>query len=152
MSLTKVEKGQKQKAADLNAIIDAINPLLNLKVGNGLELKKSAAGVQITLARQLKSRPAGGGTSGSVDDPTGLAWLQGTRDTDSWTRGGETPTPVSFHVLTDIKFNDTDDEALTLTMRSRTLLFDSAGALYSVSAEDEYETTITTAVLCAESP
>ncbi len=148
--MKKVTRRDRVSAEHINQIIDAVNPVLNLTTGPGLELRKTGVAYHLHL-----NKLARGGTTGAestTDDPTGLAWLQGTRDTDSWTRGGETPTPVSFHVLTDIKFNDTDDEALTLTMRSRTLLFDTAGALYSVSAEDEYETTITTAVLCAESP
>lgn len=148
-----VERGQRQKAQDINQVVEALKPLLNLSVGPGLELRKTPSGVQVHLAARGPSSPARAGavSQGNPANPSVLGWQQGVRDTDTWTRT-ETGPGVQVRVVTDIQFNSSDPDNLTLTMRSRTLHFDSAGCLYAISAEDEQQTVITTAVLCQESP
>jgi len=146
-------RDERRLMALLTRLVESANRMENLTGGPGVAVLRSAGGVSVSLTGtggEARSKP-GEAAEGQISDTKTLGWQQGVRDTDTWTRS-ETGPGVQVRVVTDIQFNSSDPNNLTLTMRSRTLHFDSAGCLYNISAEDEQQTVITTAVLCQESP
>lgn len=136
----------------LNRLVAAVNRLENLQGGPGVTIKRGSGGMTIFVERpQVRAAPPAAETAtGSINDTKILAHLQGTRDTDSWTRGEDTPArSVKAYLVTDPKY---DPSTLQFTFRCRPCTFDTAGCLYQIEAEDEDATLVFTAVLCEETP
>lgn len=136
----------------LEKLVNVANRIENLTAGPGVSIQRAAGGVSISARPRTEGRssPAGSGSTGSINDTKILAHLQGTRDTDSWTRGEDTPArSVKAYLVTDMKY---DDSTLQFTFRCRPCTFDTAGCLYQIEAEDEDATLVFTAVLCEETP
>ena len=136
----------------LTRLTDAVNRLENITAGPGITINRGAGGMSISAkGAKVGGRAAPGtATAGAINDTKVLARLQGTRDTDSWTRGEDSPArSVKLFGITDIKYDET---TLQFTFRCRPCTFDTAGCLYQIEAEDEDATLVFTAVLCEETP
>jgi hypothetical protein len=104
--------------------------------------KPGGIGISINAAEIAKSVPA-------APEPTGgellaLALTQDTQDNDDYDRGDD-DTPVTVRVVTEIQYDITDHK---LYARTRTLQFNRAGRLESITAESA-RVEITEAVLCS---
>ena len=136
----------------LEKLVNVANRIENMTAGPGVSIQRAAGGVSISAKPRTEARssPGGAAAEGSIHDTKVLARLQGTRDTDSWTRGGDTPArSVKAYLITDAKYDET---TLQFTIRARACTFDTAGCLYSIDAEDEDATLVFTAVLCEGTP
>lgn len=137
----------------LNKLVAAVNRLENLQGGPGVTIKRGSGGMTIFVERpQVRASvpSAGEPATGIINDTKVLGRLQGTRDTDSWTRGEDNPArSVQYYVVTDPKY---DPSTLQFTVRMRPVIADTAGCTYQVGAEDEDLTLIFTAVLCQPNP
>jgi hypothetical protein len=129
--LPPIRKGQRLDASFFGRIIDALNFVLNLSVGPGLQLTRTSGGWSLWVDRQ-----EGGGGGGTSEDCTGgvlhtLDFAQATEDTDAWARADDVP--VAVKVITDIEYDAVT--SFVLGYRTRLMTFDRCGKLSSIGAE-----------------
>lgn len=145
-------RDERRLMALLTRLVESANRMENLTGGPGVAVLRSAGGVSVSLTGtggEARSTP-GEAAEGQISDTKTLARLQGSRDTDSWTRGEDSPPrSVRVYLITDMRYNT---DTLRFTFRARPCTFDTAGRLYSIGPEDEDETLVFEAVLCQETP
>jgi hypothetical protein len=138
------EPGQPIRASHLKDAYDAIRELQNISVGPGLTKRQTAGGVNFALQYPRgRGGKVGKPESCSRTEPTQLAHVQGTQDTDDWAKDDDA-CAADLTVITDIQYDSTSHK---LQFRTRTLKFDSCGKLYEVTAESDL-VDITTAEEC----
>jgi hypothetical protein len=138
------EPGHPIRASHIKDIVDAIRELQNIRVGPGLVMHQTG-GVTIGLRFPRGGRGGGKAETCSRTEPTDLAHVQGTQDTDDWAKDDDA-CAVEVTVITDVQY-DPDPTSHKLQFRTRTLKFDSCGKLYEVTAEGDL-VDITTAEEC----
>ena len=124
----------------VNQLIDKVNYLEGLRVGAGLELKKSSTGMSISLTGNRVNVASSSKKKEIFDSYKTLSFTQNAKDDDSYDVTLDN-TGVIFKVLHEVAFNE---DSGTLTLRFREV---KSSFIESVSAESE-EVIITTVEVC----
>jgi hypothetical protein len=134
-------RGEPYRAQTIIDIVDAVNALLDSRVGPGLSQNDLGGKRLVSLATAPRHRGSLGGTA------LILNCTQGTRDTDeyNYTDGRQ---PVNMHVVTEVCYDTTTQ---TLYARTRELHFDREGKLLNVYSESD-PITIDVAIACTGVP
>ena len=131
----------------LNALVDQVNRLSNIRVGDGLMLVQSAGGWGLTLVERATD-PTGKPTTPKPECTGGvklqLGFTPGTQDNDSWDPKADPNFYPEVCVLTDLKYSTITRQ---FTCRYRTLRFNKCGELVYISPESS-ELVVFTAEVC----